>query len=229
MFIHRLLKVIRKIFRVIVKPSRYFINMIKYGPYSRKYGFDRGEPIDRKWIEDFLMENSEYVCGRVLEVTNNYYTRKFGGSKVTISDVLDINTSNKNANIHADLRNPECIDDCCYDCVILTHVLGLIDDIDSAISHLYRILKPGGRLLFTSSSLGPVLGQEVVYWRFNSNTVRYIFSKKFRPEKIHVSDRGNAYLGCAMWMGLSQQDVDISSYDFNDRQYPCNVVAIITK
>jgi hypothetical protein len=49
-------------------------------PLSRRFGFDRGGPVDRVYIEDFLDKNSLHIKGRVLEVADNNYTLKFGGS-----------------------------------------------------------------------------------------------------------------------------------------------------
>jgi len=47
-------------------------------PISRKWGFDRGLPIDRYYIERFLSAHALDICGYVLEIQDNAYTRKFG-------------------------------------------------------------------------------------------------------------------------------------------------------
>ena len=44
-------------------------------PVSRTFGFDRGKPIDRWYIERFLAEHAADVRGRVLEVAESTYTR----------------------------------------------------------------------------------------------------------------------------------------------------------
>src|ERR687895_460818 len=51
-------------------------------PISRNYGFDRGTPIDRHYIERFLTRHAGDVRGRVLEVGDDEYTRRFGGERV---------------------------------------------------------------------------------------------------------------------------------------------------
>src|ERR1700761_8907850 len=58
-------------------------------PFSDDFGFDRGGPIDRYYIENFLEAESQHIKGNVLEVANNAYTLKYGGNKVTKSDVLE--------------------------------------------------------------------------------------------------------------------------------------------
>jgi len=69
----------------------------KVQPVSNIYGIDRGQPIDRYYIENFLEENKKDIQGVVLELLNANYTQKYGGKNIERSDVLDIDTTNKNA------------------------------------------------------------------------------------------------------------------------------------
>src|SRR4051794_37443694 len=48
-------------------------------PISTVFGFDRGTPIDRYYIETFLSKNADDIRGRVLEIGDNSYTVRFGG------------------------------------------------------------------------------------------------------------------------------------------------------
>ena len=100
-------KVRSPVMRFLRPKARYFLFKPKRSlkPISTKFGFDRGEPIDRYYIESFLEENKDYIKGVCLEITDNAYTKKFGGDRVVKSDVLDIDRTNKQANIYGDLRN----------------------------------------------------------------------------------------------------------------------------
>ena len=51
---------------------------------SRDFGFDRGTPIDRYYIESFLSTHASDIRGHVLEVADNTYTRRFGGDPAII-------------------------------------------------------------------------------------------------------------------------------------------------
>src|SRR5689334_2088523 len=84
-----------------------FGSLRRLTPISRDWGFDRGRPIDRYYIERFLEANANHIQGRVLEIGDNSYTRRFGGERVTISDVLHIEEGNPQATIVADLANAE--------------------------------------------------------------------------------------------------------------------------
>lgn len=59
-------------------------------PLTSDWGFSRGLPVDRPYIEAFLERHAADIRGRVLEVGDDSYTRRFGGERVTQRDVLDI-------------------------------------------------------------------------------------------------------------------------------------------
>ncbi|MFL6280527.1 MAG: hypothetical protein ACJ731_10480, partial [Vicinamibacterales bacterium] len=59
-------------------------------PVSRDWGYDRGVPVDRRYIEDFLCAFSSDVSGSVLEIQEDDFTLAFGGPRVSRHDVLDI-------------------------------------------------------------------------------------------------------------------------------------------
>ena len=59
-------------------------------PLSRQFGSDRGLPIDRHYVERFLIENAHAITGRVLEVGDATYIRRFGGKRVAAADVLNV-------------------------------------------------------------------------------------------------------------------------------------------
>ena len=72
-------------------------------PISPIFGIDRDLiNIDRYYIEKFLSLHTADIKGRVLEMGEPLYTKKFGAEKVTRSDVLNYVEGNPKANIVAD-------------------------------------------------------------------------------------------------------------------------------
>ena len=126
-----------------------FGDLRRLTPFSREFGFDRGTPVDRFYIEWFLSCSEADICGRVLEIGDNSYTKRFGGNRVTHSDVLHVQEGNPQATFVGDLTSAEHIPSDVFDCIILTQTLHLIYDMKAAMRTLYRILKPGGVLLAT--------------------------------------------------------------------------------
>jgi len=221
---NKLIKIIRKIRSTVmrtVKPKRfYYLATKSTKPISRKYGFDRGTPIDRYYIEKFLEENKRFIRGKCLEVRDNEYTKKFGGN-VGRSEVIDIDPKVKSATIHADLADMKKVKSDSFDCLLITHTIGVIYDFDKAVKECHRVLKNGGTLLVTSSSFSPAHDLKNEYWRFTPASTRKIFGKYFK--KLEVKTFGNVLSGQAFWVGLSQEELTKEELDFNDPNYPCIV------
>ncbi len=92
-------------------------------PIDENWGFTRGQPVDRYYIESFMATRGSDIKGRVLEVQDNSYTLRYGGDKVTRSDILHKEAGNSAATIVADLTDAAEISDDTFDCVICTQTL----------------------------------------------------------------------------------------------------------
>jgi SAM-dependent methyltransferase len=196
-------------------------------PLSRRFGFDRGTPIDRFYIDLFLSENKNLIKGRVLEIGDNIYTKTYD-TNVTKSDVLDVNKKNKKANITGDLRNLKSkIKENTYDTVLLTHVLGLIDDLEACVSEVYRILKPGGNVLVSSAVISPNFSDNKAHWRILGHGLKYLFGKKFK--KIKIKDYGNFVGFYSFVIGMAQEELDKKKLIKHDSDFPCIATLIATK
>ena len=114
-------------------------------PLSDFWGFDRGTPVDRHYIEGFHAEHRGDIRGRVLEVQDSVYTDLLG-SGVEARDVLDIDPANPRATIVADLAKTEALPEAVFDCFILTQTLHLIYDLRAAVRGCHHLLRPGGTL-----------------------------------------------------------------------------------
>ena len=87
----------------MVKPWTLYFARGTVRPLSDEYGMDRGTPLDRYYIEEFMACNAELVRGACLEVEDARYTRRFGRDKVTRGDVLNYDESVPGGD---DLRGP---------------------------------------------------------------------------------------------------------------------------
>src|SRR5215467_4487265 len=111
-------------------------------PLSDHWGFDRGTPLDRYYIERFLEAHCQDIRGRVLEVRDSCYSDRYGIG-VQRRDVLDIDPNNPNATIVADLANADTIQPFQSNCFVLTPTLQFIYDTRATVAHDHRILRPG--------------------------------------------------------------------------------------
>lgn len=198
-------------------------NLRSVVPISNVYGLDRGQAIDRYYIEKFLDDSKEYIQGNVLEMCDNNYTKLYGKHKVVRSDVLDIEESNKNATIVTDLTKADIIKDETYDCFILTQTLQFVYDLDSAIYHSWRILKRGGVLLVTLPSVSRidcVAGVDGDFWRFTKASAEKLFERIFGKENVSVQTYGNVLVDISFLMGLAADELTRQELDYNDQNFP---------
>ncbi len=219
-----LLRIIRgAIVRTIKPKSGYFLfpaPQRNTQPISTMYGFDRGKPVDRYYIENFMEQNKDVIKGAVLEITDPQYTQKYGSDKVTKSDVLDIDTNNKLANLYGDLKNISQIPSETYDCLIITQTYVMIDDYEAAIRESLRVLKHGGALLVTMPCLSPVWNIKYHHWRFTQASGEYVFGKYIKKENLTVKTYGNALAGQAFWVGMAIEDLTKDEIEYNDPYFP---------
>jgi SAM-dependent methyltransferase len=197
-------------------------------PLSRRWGSERGRVIDRYYIEQFLEQHRSDICGAVLEVGASLYTRRFGdwpqGAAVTSSDILDPDPEHDGATVIADLTEAPQLEDAQWDCIICTNVLGLIYELDAAVSTLARILKPGGTLLATvpacCSFSGPDRDLWGDYWRFTPASARTLFERAFAAEHLEVAGHGNLLSASAFLQGLAREDLRGTELDHVDAAFP---------
>jgi SAM-dependent methyltransferase len=200
-----------------------FGDLRRLTPWSGHWGFDRGTPVDRYYIEKFLKVNKADIKGSVLEMENSYYTKRFGGKKVKYSDVLDINRSNKSATIYADLRVTKALPKRKYDCIILTQTLHIIDNYDVVIKNIRGMLKKNGILLCTLPSASRIdyIAEELGdFWRFTKASARYIFKKHFAENKLQIQTYGNVFIDICFLTGISAEEISREELDYYDKYFP---------
>lgn len=211
------------------RPAPYGL-LLRRGPVSRNWGFDRGTPVDRHFILGFLSDNAQHIRGRVLEVKDDEYTLRFG-TGVAHSDVLDIDPANQRATVIADISAAPTIPDETYDCVILTQVLHLIYDLRATVAECRRILRPGGTLLVTLPALSR-LSRELAdtdHWRVTPVGAQRLFGDVFGSENVHVKGHGNAVLCCAFLMGVAAEEVGGRHLRRHDPLFPLVVTVRASK
>ena len=189
-------------------------------PISPAWGFDRGTPVDRIYIERFLLSNASDVRGHVLEIREDEYTRRFGGPAVTSSDVLSLSPNDGRPNIIGDLTDAPHIPSNTYDCIILTQTLQLIHDIRGALGTILRILRPGGVLLGTVPGISKIALQEAGdYWRMTSQAWSTLLGEVFSDGNRVVTSYGNVLAAIAFLEGIAAEELDESEIEFRDPAY----------
>lgn len=196
-----------------------FGSLRRVTPISRDWGWDRGLPIDRYYVEKFLAAYSADIQGRVLEIGDNSYTRQFGGNRVVISDVLHVAEGNPAATIVGDLASADHIPSNSFDCIILTQTLQLIYDVPAALKTIHRILKPHGVLLATFPGISQTYDDEWSehwFWNFTLLSARRLFSEVFPLAHLQIEAFGNVAAAISFLHGIASEE--LSPAELNQRE-----------
>jgi SAM-dependent methyltransferase len=200
-----------------------FGDLRRVTPVARKLGRDRGLPIDRHYIQRFLTAHAARIGGHVLEIGDDRYTRKFGGIRVTRSDVLHVTSDNPSATIVADLTSASHIPSDRFDCIILTQTLHYIYQLSAAVSTLYRILRPGGTVLATVAGVTQIdpiaVGEWQYYWNFSVASARALFEERFPAPLVQVESFGNVLAATAYLHGLAAEELREEELDYCDPDF----------
>lgn len=216
--------------RAIVRYTRWPpVGLVRFGslrrlkPISPYWGSERGQPIDRYYIEGFLSARSADIRGRVLEIGEDTYTRKFGGDQVTRSEVLHVVEQKSRVTIIGDLARADHIPADTFDCVILTQTLQVIYDVPAAVRTIYRILRPGGVALATVPGISKISRYDMDrwghYWSFTTRSIQRVFKVVFPLENLQIEAQGNVLAAIAFLHGLAAGELDNMELDYFDPDY----------
>jgi glycosyltransferase involved in cell wall biosynthesis len=195
-------------------------------PIDGDFGFGRGTPIDRYYIESFLARNAADIFGRVLEIGDNAYTLRFGGTRVTRSDVLHVRDDVPGVTIVGNLAVATSLPPDTFDCLVITQTLHLIYDMRAAVRAMHRALKPGGAALVTVPGISPIDRGEWKsdwYWSLTPVSARRLFGEAFGDDAVTIESHGNVFAAIVFLEGLALEEIDRRKLDVVDEAYPVAV------
>lgn len=217
----------RVLYRPVTTAVRRSARPVRWGNLRRlapvDWPFARGLPVDRHYIERFLERHASDIRGRVLEVADDDYTLRFGGSHVTRSDVLHMVPGNPRATLVGDLATGIGIPRDAFDCVILTQTLPFIYDLSNAVAHVRDALSPGGVLLATAPGISQISAYDMErwgdYWRFTTLSARRLFEQAFPAQDVAVTTYGNVLAAVAFLHGIASDELTREELEFDDPGY----------
>lgn len=195
-------------------------------PLSDNWGYDRGQPIDRYYIDAFLGERRNDIQGKALEVKENLYVDRYG-THVERCDVLDRDAENPKATIVADLSERDALTPEQFDCIVLTQTLQYVADVPAAIQNVKQALRAGGVLLATVPGVtradedpkGPSL------WSFTHAGCQTLFEDEFGAPNTAIRSYGNVLSAIAFLSGMAQQELRPAELAVHDVRFPV-IVAV---
>lgn len=201
-------------------------DVARRAPFSSVYGWDRGLPVDRFYINAFMTRNRHFITGSVLEVRSALYAQRHGTP--TEITVLDINRANPEATLIADLNEPDSLPEAAYDCVILTQTLQYTRPA-VALRNIDRSLRPGGAALVTVPCLGRIdpeaAGTDL--WRWTPQGLRQACEDA--GLQAEVEGHGNSLAAAACMLGAAVEEIPPGGLTDEDPAFPVVACAVIQR
>ena len=179
---------------------------------SNDFGFGRGTPIDRIYIENFLKKYAEEISGECLEFGDTSYIDKFGKS---VSKKYTFNYSEESSKIKniimGDLTKLDNLSANSFDCILCINVLNFIYDLPSAVQGLKKLIKPNGKIIVTMAGVCAHISRYDMdrwgdYWRLTDKAAMKLFKDaELNIDKIQTY--GNPYACSAQVNGFSMEDL----------------------
>lgn len=194
-------------------------------PITHDFGYGRsGGPVDRYYIESFLDRHRDDIRGRVLEIGDDEYTRRFGGSGVIRSDILHVTADAPGATFVGDLADGSFLPGDAFDCVVLTQTIHLVYDFGAALSTVARILAPGGVLLMTVPGITNVDDTDdgwgsTWHYAFARASVVRMCDDAFPRSDVEVAAYGNVLAATAFLYGLGRDELTTAELDDHHHAY----------
>ena len=191
-------------------------------PIDPNWGFERGTPIDRVYVGQFVAANAADVRGRVLEIAAPDYATRFGRGVERV-DILMATEGNPQATIVGDLTDAPQIPSDAFDCAIVTQTLQFVYDIRAALATLHRILAPGGVLLATVpgiTKISPPEDEEYgEWWHFTARSAQRLAEEAFGAGNVEARSYGNVLSATGFLYGLAASDLKAEELAAHDRLY----------
>lgn len=206
----------RTVTRGLERPS--WGNLRRVAPISANYGFERGTPIDRYYVDGFLSARRELITGRVLEIQTTDHTRRYG-RRVTASHTLDVNPA-FHPTYCCDLARADMVPAGCYDCFLLPNTLCFLRDLDAALRQAHRIVRPGGWILATVPAFVPLTPDVPDYWHCSADGWRVIAARAWPGCEATIESHGNCLAAAAAMYGVAVEELTAAELEVNDPRYP---------
>ena len=205
-------------------------NLRRRGPFSADFGFERGTPIDRFYLERFLHQHRALIRGAVLEIQAPIYTKLYGQG-VEVSETIDISSAVSPTYMCDLAQSDGHVPANRFDCFLLPNTLCVLRDVEGSLRHALRVVKPGGTILAaTASAFVPTVTDYPDYWRMTAAGWREVAGRVFDDGcRFEVEQHGNAVAAMASLLGLAAEELTTDELKANDLRYPVLVTLRCTK
>jgi len=201
-------------------------------------GRERGQPVIRHYWEGFVSAHRDDLRGRCLEIGTTQTLQRYGGAAMHQAEAMDL-APRDGVDVVADLSRGDAVASDTYDCFVVPFTMHLIYDLDAALHHALRILKPGGVLLvsfpcvdyYFAHGLDMGTGRPLfVFWWFTPIQVENLLRRAgLASGDFALTVDGNLFARVAYQMNLAAEELTPLERNHRDEGHPLLISARIVK
>ena len=194
-------------------------NLRRTQPFSTSFGFDRGTPVDRYYIERFFHHNRAHITGDVLEIQCSSYTERYGHG-VRLAHSVDVDARFQPTIVCDLAESDDVLASARYDCFLLPSTPQHLRRLEPALRHALRVVKPGGTILATCAGFLPLIPDGPDYWHVSAAGWEEITARVWPDCEVRVQSFGNCLTAVAAMLGLALEELTPAELDAHDPRYP---------
>lgn len=202
-------------------------------------GRSLGKSVIRTYWEQFLDANRADIRGRALEVGETATIRRFGGDRLTSAEAIDLAAHSPEVTVIADLSRADGVPADSFDCFVNQFTTAVIYDIEAALYHAIRILKPGGVLLINfwcvdfylhrGLDMGTGAPLYMYHWHTPIQVQNLLRGLGLGDGDFSLTVYGNLLTRMAFLMNLPAKELTRQEMDFVDPGQPLLICARVVK
>ncbi|HEX2644293.1 MAG TPA: methyltransferase domain-containing protein [Thermoanaerobaculia bacterium] len=201
------------------KPLPRWGNLRRTRPLSETFGFDRGTPVDRFYLDRFFERHRADITGEVLEIQAPSYARRYGQG-VTTAHSVDIEPRFAPTYCCDLAEAGSLIPAERYDCFLLPNTLTHLRDLEECLRQALRVVRPGGAILASTAVFSPLIPDGPDYWRISAAGWWEVTARVWPGCEVKVESHGNCLAALAAMLGLAHEELTPAELQVEDPRYP---------
>jgi hypothetical protein len=202
-------------------------------------GRQRGTPIVRYYWRRYLEQYRSDIRGHALEIGTTATIRQFGGEALQCAEAIDLVAHGPEVSVVADLSRADDVPADRYDCFVNQFTMHVIYDVDAALFHSIRMLKPGGVLLVNFSCLDYYFADGLdmhtgaplfMYWWFTPIQVENLLRRVgLSGSDFRIDVFGNLFARIAYQLNMAAEELTAHELHAVDAGHPLLICARVVK
>lgn len=202
-----------------------FGDLRRHIPLCPNYGYTRGTPIDRFYLDQFVQGIRQEVVGVTLEIGGRQQNREqYGFQQATEYHTLD-SDPRSGADIIGDAHDSGSCAENCFDSIILFNVLEHCAKPWIVTENIYRWLRAGGKVFCMVPNVQRVHHDPVDCWRILPDAFQTLFERFC----TRVTTYGSLLTSISALSGIASEELTWPELTHVDPQYPVATCVVAVK